>query len=55
MSYSGESCLTPQGVEVVSHFSRVKLSTIVKDHCPRDPKTGDDILPNKDLDLGYSD
>ena len=36
-------------------FYHVKLSTIVEDHYPRDPKVGDDILLNKLPNFGYGE
>jgi len=51
MGHCGESSLTPQGVKVLHYFCCVELPPVVKDHCSRNAKMGDDIFPNKFSDL----
>lgn len=45
--YRSEPSLTSQFIQIISNFAAVKLSTVVKYHCSRDIKSGDDAFPNE--------
>jgi len=55
MSHRREPCLTPQGVELISHLRHTELPTIIKYYHARNSITGDDILLNEFSDLGCGD
>jgi len=52
---SGEPSLASQSAEVVCDLGSVKLLPVIEDHCARDTKAGDDILPNEFTYFGGSD
>jgi len=55
MSNSDELRLAPQGAKVVYDHDGVELAPVVKKHCTRDAKAGDDILPDKLSNFGCRD
>jgi len=55
MSYRNESHLASKVDEVVGNLACIKLPTVVKDHCPRDIKMGNNVFPNKLSYLGSND
>lgn len=54
MHNSGKPSLTPNVLEVVLDLAGVKLTSIFKNHCLRNVKSGDDILLNEFSHLDYS-